>query len=458
MIKINKNNEDGNTNFVISFKTEPVKRNTKQIINNVSLRFTALKLSLKAVWRGPKSARLVEHEDFSTVLLSFEEKKPNPNRALVVSKGTAIVGTLAFLFLVASAFSLFSGNFFNVTHADEPMCTTDVDVVMLMDVSGSMGDGEAPSQCNWWIIEDTGGGIFGWVFHSDNGVTEDWCDSKDQPSKPSQFTATSTSKITASKEAANSFVDNLGLNDQSAVVSFSGTANLDKSLSNDHSATKSAIDGLVIGGATNIGDAILASVNELGSTRGNPQSTKSIVLLTDGKATCPYKGGSIDPECGFAEDQGDIDHALAQAQVAAGLGYRIFVIGLGDTADINETMLQAIADMTGGKYFHSSNGSGLSDIYTQISEDVCDYGSISGRKFTDLTGDGLTQDDEILVGFEIMLTGSATTSQLTDANGQYVFAGLLPGNYTVSEGANASMMPFTQTHPVNPLSISSVRP
>ncbi len=71
--------------------------------------------------------------------------------------------------------------------------------------------------------------------------------------------------------AANAFLGYLGVNDQSGLVSFADSANMDKQLNNDHNATQVAVNNLATGGATNIGEAIAFGTAELGSERANPR-------------------------------------------------------------------------------------------------------------------------------------------------------------------------------------------
>ncbi len=74
--------------------------------------------------------------------------------------------------------------------------------------------------------------------------------------------------------------------------------------------------------------------------------------------------------------------------------------------------------------------------------------SISGRKFSDLNGDGLWDAGEpALAGWTIHLTGgphAVNRSSLTDGNGRYTFANLEPGAYTVSEQQQTG---WSQTYP-----------
>jgi len=208
---------------------------------------------------------------------------------------------------------------FNV---EEQLCQNAVDVVLIMDRSGSMA----------------------------------W----DTPSRLSQ-----------AKDAANSFLGNLGANDQSALVSYASSAFTDKELDNNHIddlpvfSTKVAVNALAAVGGTNIGEAIDFANQELGSNRVNPQAVRAAILLTDGRATCPVIHPGY-PVCGYIEDAGDIAYAEDKAAEA---DYKIFTIGLG--SNVNETMLQNIAAMTGAEYYFAPDGDDLEGIYDEISQELC---------------------------------------------------------------------------------------
>lgn len=349
-----------------------------------------------------------------------------------------IVSIFSAIMLVAQTFIFSAFLFVPIAQANE-MCAVDADVVLLIDTSGSMADGEAPSNCVWWQLEWVGPSKQ-CVEYQQTGLTEGACLAKPDPPQcwPPEYTPATNSKLTDAKNAANSFLDNLESQDQSALVSFNSTAVLDKSLSNNHNQTRNAVNSLTAGGSTNIGDAISEAILDLNGVNGNPQASKTIILLTDGKANKPFGDG-------LNENQADIDYAEQKAQEASNLNYKIFTIGLGSDSDINETMLQNIANITGATYHHAPNGNDLADIYEEISQEMCEYGSISGCKYNDLDGDGqIEQGEEGLSDWEIVLSGGASATQLTDEDGCYVFAGLQDNEYTVSETGQEG---WIQTYP-----------
>lgn len=362
-----------------------------------------------------------------------------------------IISIFSAMALVVQSFLPSAFLFIPIVQANE-MCAVDVDVVLVMDTSGSMKEGGSPRKCEWenleWVMNEFGGTSM-CVYHQESGLNEEECLAKPDPPQCDSpvFTPEKNSKITDAKNAANSFLDNLEDQDQSALISFKGTAFLDKLLSNNHQDTEDVIDGLVANGATNIGEAIDKGVEELSSERANSQANKVMILLTDGKSTCPYVGSEIDLEnCGYNEDEGDIQYSLDAAQEAASASFKIFTVGLGSNSEINETMLQNIANITGAKYYHAPNSADLEAIYDDIAWEMCQYGSIAGCKYNDSDGDGDIDGEDELSGWEINLTGgpNGPQSQLTDDDGCYVFAGLQDAEYTISETLQEG---WVQTYP-----------
>lgn len=123
----------------------------------------------------------------------------------------------------------------------------------------------------------------------------------------------------------------------------------------------------VIEDGTAIGTALAMAANRLKNTEAE---SKVIILLTDGQ----NNRGELSPE--------------TAAEVARTFGVRIYAIGVGTygeapfvvdhpfagrqrrmvPVEIDEEMLIAIANTTGGKYFRATNNQALREIYEEIGE------------------------------------------------------------------------------------------
>jgi hypothetical protein len=149
-----------------------------------------------------------------------------------VARGTKLTGVLAFLFISALLLSVFSPSLQMPAYAEGELCATDVDAVLIMDVSGSMTEGASVSKCEWKQYELRNGTTSCYPYE-ENGLTEGECLAKQNPAPCSQliYTPATQSKIASSKVAAKHFLDNLLPADQSSLVSFSDTAVLKKMLS-----------------------------------------------------------------------------------------------------------------------------------------------------------------------------------------------------------------------------------
>jgi len=196
---------------------------------------------------------------------------------------------------------------------ERKICKMDINVMMVLDVSGSMGY-NAPT------------------------------------------------RLSQAKIAANGFIDNLRSGDQSGLVSFNWTAALNKKLSNNHASTKLAVNGLTAVGATNIGDAVDKANEELMSATSSLNVAKIQILLTDGRANQPNGNG-------YEENPLDLALVLDKSLEAAKNGIMIFTIGLGP--DINENMLRNIAQNTGGKYYFAPTSNDLTGIFNEIASETC---------------------------------------------------------------------------------------
>jgi Ca-activated chloride channel family protein len=157
--------------------------------------------------------------------------------------------------------------------------------------------------------------------------------------------------------------------DRFGFVIFSGEAVSKTPLTLDHSRLAERIKGIEAGmlaDGTHIGVGLGTAVARL---EGSTAKSKVIILLTDGV----NNGGEVSP--------------LTAAELAASMGIRVYVIGVGikgmalsfvgldfsgepmyDYAQvqIDEVTLQEIANKTQGKYFRATDNKSLENIFNEI--------------------------------------------------------------------------------------------
>jgi Ca-activated chloride channel homolog len=175
-------------------------------------------------------------------------------------------------------------------------------------------------------------------------------------------------RLEAAKEVAAKFVEGRE-SDRIGVVPFAAQSFTQCPLTTDYSVLVSLIEKIqmhMVEDGTAIGLAIATSLNRL---RDSEAKSKVIILLTDGQ-----------------NNRGELDPVTA-AQAAKALGIRIYTIGVGTRGmapypvetvfgkryqnipvNIDEEMLQEIADETGGQYFRATNEVMLKSIYDKIDE------------------------------------------------------------------------------------------
>ena len=173
-------------------------------------------------------------------------------------------------------------------------------------------------------------------------------------------------RLEASKEVIAHFMENHH-NDRFGLVAFAGESSVQQPLNSDHAVVldslKTLKSGMITDG-TAIGDGLEAAINCL---KESDATSKVIILLTDGINNC----GSIGPN--------------TAAEMAEPYGIRIYTIGIGayGTApypvqtmhgiqfqmmevEIDEQLLQNIANNTGGKYFRANSNQKLNEIFDEI--------------------------------------------------------------------------------------------
>ncbi len=188
-------------------------------------------------------------------------------------------------------------------------------------------------------------------------------------------------RMEAAKAAASQFVKNQPLGVSIGVVAFSDGGIAVQPPTNDHEKTLSTISRLVPRRGTSVANGILVALNTIALDAGDPPILKTsnnsgsqepvaapqgwypsavIVLLSDGE-----NNQNPDP--------------MKAADLAADLGVRVYTVGIGSTAGTNitvegftvhsqldENLLRAISDDSGGKYYNATNEGELLQIYKDL--------------------------------------------------------------------------------------------
>lgn len=178
-------------------------------------------------------------------------------------------------------------------------------------------------------------------------------------------------RLEALKEVAADFIDGRP-NDRIGLVEYAGEAYTKTPITTDKSIVQRSLRDIkyntIIEGGTAIGMGLATSVNRLKDSRAK---SKVIILLTDG-----------------VNNSGFIDPKIA-SELAVEYGIKVYTIGLGTNGmalspisinpngtfrygrqqvEIDEKLLEEIADATGGKYFRATNNQKLAEIYKEINK------------------------------------------------------------------------------------------
>lgn len=184
----------------------------------------------------------------------------------------------------------------------------------------------------------------------------------------------SPNRVGAAKKVAESFIDSRP-DDKIGLVIFSREALTESPLTTDHAVIKNLFNDIridrpsmrPIDDGTAIGDGLAMAVNRL---NGDNNKSKVVILLTDGVNNT----GSIAP--------------LTAAEIAKVFGVRVYTIGVGTVGkaygpsgiigdqytydyvpvQIDENLLNQIANITGGKYFRATDNESLKKIYSEIDQ------------------------------------------------------------------------------------------
>jgi len=175
----------------------------------------------------------------------------------------------------------------------------------------------------------------------------------DISSSMDQRFAPGKSRLEASKEVIREFIKSRE-NDRVGLVVFQQDALALSPPSLDYDALDRMVAGLKRGllpDGTGIGVGLATALNML---QDSTAASRIVILLTDGE----HNAESISPE--------------KAAELATSLKIRVYTIGVvsrgepGFDSGVDEELLTAIADRTGGKYFEAESPQALQAVYTEI--------------------------------------------------------------------------------------------
>ncbi|MGE5175046.1 MAG: vWA domain-containing protein [Hyphomicrobiales bacterium] len=170
--------------------------------------------------------------------------------------------------------------------------------------------------------------------------------------------------------------------DRIGLIAFAGRSELVSPLTLDYDGLASLIDGIDFGmlpDGTAVGSAIALGAERLRHAKGK---SRVLILLTDGI----NNAGAVDP--------------VTAARLAAAVGVRVYTIGAGTQgqapypvddpilgrhyvwvrSEVDEPTLEAVAKITGGRYFRATTAELLGKVYRDI--DAMEPSQVEMRSYT----------------------------------------------------------------------------
>ncbi|MBW3548025.1 MAG: VWA domain-containing protein [Actinobacteria bacterium] len=180
-----------------------------------------------------------------------------------------------------------------------------------------------------------------------------------------QATDVSPSRFVAAKEAAVSFAERLPQPINLGLVAFAGTARVVVPPTTDRSLVTRAIEGLEMAESTAIGDAVVASLDAVGTVPagdGEPVPAH-ILLLSDGDTQV---GVPNEVAAERARQEGVPVTTIAFGTQEGSITFRGQVVPVA----VNQADLQALAEATGGSAFQAATGEQLEAVYQDIGSSI----------------------------------------------------------------------------------------
>ncbi|MBS3164083.1 VWA domain-containing protein [Candidatus Woesearchaeota archaeon] len=163
-------------------------------------------------------------------------------------------------------------------------------------------------------------------------------------------------RLSAARQAAGFFLDNLPARTRVGLVTFSGTALARQLLTTDMALLNDAVDEIEPSRSTgtDLGNAIITSANLLLGA----EKPRAVILLTDGQDTV---GLSLDDAVRYADQNQIVVHTIGIGTEEGGSFIRSGLV-----SQLDEESLQDIAQGTGGTYTQAQSQRDLEDAYLAI--------------------------------------------------------------------------------------------
>lgn len=189
-------------------------------------------------------------------------------------------------------------------------------------------------------------------------------------------------RLAAAKEAAEAFVERQPSSVQIGVVAFSDSGLTVQTPTYNQDDVLAAINRLNPARGTSLGSGLLVSLNIIETNGDEPTSFYSNLTPVPTLTPTPLPAGTYTSSVIILLTDGentDEPDPLEAAQFAADRGVRIYTIGIGSAAgttleiegfnvftQLDEALLQQIAQLTDGTYFNAESREELLDIYDNL--------------------------------------------------------------------------------------------
>ncbi|MDG2222031.1 MAG: VWA domain-containing protein [Rubripirellula sp.] len=239
----------------------------------------------------------------------------------------------------------------------------DRDISLVLDRSGSMDDIDFdwPSNKSPWYTSTKNAGVdaglltynkrrrrYGYASGEDSTSYQQWVwqehyELGPAPTQPWQDLV----------GAVNGFLDVLegtSQQEQVSVGSYSTSATLDTWLEKDFEIVRSTVENLNTGGWTAIGLGMEEGIESLLNSAARPYAAKTMVVMTDG-----IHNTGVSP-------------ATVAQDLMGSYNLTIHTVTFGDGAD--QSLMQQVAGIGGGKHYHASTGTELVAVFEEIANNL----------------------------------------------------------------------------------------